>query len=209
MKRVLFTLLITLVLTPLAFGDGMKTKVDSLRPTLGTAVGKERSAARGGRVQEFEKGAIYWSPKTGAHLVKSDVLTKYKSLGAEKGKLGYPVGDERSNKKGMRQTFEHGFLRTTGGGDLTADILGTATLTEGTVTLGPSSGVLMGIDDGTLTIRETSGPDIVLSCSCEQNPQPFSQRLGICTLTISKSRKTATCRTKDCNGTCGFESTSK
>jgi uncharacterized protein with LGFP repeats len=211
MKRVLLTLLISLALTPLAYGkDEMKAKVDSLRGTVGAAVGAQRSTVRGGRVQEFEKGAIYWSPKTGARFVKSDALAKYKSLGAEKGKLGFPVSDERPvSKGGMRQTFEHGFLRTTAAGDLTADILSGVTLSADTLTISPSSGVLLGIDDGFLNVRDVSGPDIQLSCSCEANPSPTSQRLGICNLTISKSRKTATCRNRDCNGSCVFETSQK
>lgn len=211
MKRVLLTLLITLVLTPLAYGkDEMKAKADSLRGTAGAAAGKERSTVRGGRVQEFEKGAIYWSSRTGARFVKSDALAKYKSLGAETGKLGYPVSDERpAPNGGMRQTFEHGFLRTAAAGDLTADILPDVTLTADTLTISPTSSVLLGIDDGFLNIRDMSGPDIQLSCSCEANPSPTSQRLGICNLTISKSRKTATCRNRDCNGSCAFETSQK
>jgi hypothetical protein len=211
MKRVLLTLLIAVVLTPLAYGkDEMKAKADSLRGTAGAAAGKERSTVRGGRVQEMEKGAIYWSPQTGARFVKSDALAKYKSLGAETGKLGYPVSDERLTPSGgMRQTFEHGFLRTTSTGDLTEDILSGVTLSADTLTLSPSSGVLLGIDDGFLNVREVSGPEIQLSCSCEANPSPTSQRLGTCNLTLSKSRKTATCRNRDCNGSCAFETSQK
>jgi hypothetical protein len=203
-------MLIILGLTPLAYAqDELQSKIKSLGSNIGASVGEERSTAGGGRVQESEKGAIYWSPTTGARLVKSDALAKYKTLGAETGKLGYPVSDERLAGKVMSQTFEHGFLRTTADGGLEAEILSGVMLAEGSLTIGDSSGIILGIDDGFLNIREVSGPDIQLSCSCEANPSPTSQRLGICNLTLSKSRKTATCRNRDCNGSCAFEISQK
>ena len=210
MKRILSTMLITLALAPLAYAqDALQAKIKALGSNIGASVGEERQTAGGGRVQEFEKGAIYWSPTTGAHFVNSDALAKYKTLGAETGKLGYPVTDERLIGKVMSQTFEHGFLRMTADGGLEAEILAGVTIAEGSLTVGNSSGVLIGTDDGFLTVREVNGPDITVSCSCELNPSPTSQRLGICSLSFSKSRKTAFCKNKDCNGSCAFESTQK
>lgn len=209
MKRVLLTFLITFVLAPLAYGqkDEMKAKVDSLRSTMGATVGEEQHTVRGGRVQEFEKGAIFWSPKTGARVVKSDVLAKYKSLGAEKGKLGFPVSDERSVKKGMSQTFEHGFLRTTTGGDMEEEIIPGATLTQNSLTIADTSRIRLNLDGGVITFQnlELEAPVSGITCSCELPPSPGPQRLGFCTAVISKNRRTATCKVQSCNGTCAFE----
>lgn len=211
MKRFLTTVLVTLVLSLAAHAqDDMQKKVNSLGTTLGATVGQERRTANGGRVREFEKGAIFWTKKTGARFVGSGVLEKYKELGAESGALGFPVGDERLTDGGLRQTFEHGFLRTTGGGDVTADILEGVTLTADSLMLSGGSPIVLGLDnDGLLIFREQTGPDITLTCSCEQPPSPTSQRLGFCTVSISKDGRNARCRNSDCKGSCAFESTSK
>jgi len=211
MKRILLTLLITLVLAPATYAkDDMQAKVDSLKATLGAAVGKEQKAVRGGRVQEFEQGAIYWSPKTGARLVKSDVLAKYKSLGGEKGKLGYPVSDERSNKKGMSQIFEHGFLRTIAGGDLQEEIIPDGTLTQNSLTISDTSRIRLAIDDGgVVTFQNLFAPLSSITCNCELKPSPDAQRLGFCVAILSKDRKSATCKAQDCKGSCAFQQSDK
>ena len=48
----------------------------------------------GGAVSRFQGGAVYWSPKTGAHNVWGSILTAYGTTGAERGPLGYPTSDE-------------------------------------------------------------------------------------------------------------------
>ncbi|MBV8547183.1 MAG: hypothetical protein JO093_22955 [Acidobacteria bacterium] len=210
MKRMITVFSVTLVITAAAYAqDEMKAKAEAQRGAIGAAVGKERHSVGGGRVREFEKGAIYWSSATGARVVKGDTLKKYQAIGAETGSLGYPVGDERPARDGLSQTFEHGFLRTTATGDVQTEILSGVTLTENSLMISNTSGIRLGIDDGFLTIRDAAAPQTTLTCSCELNPEPFSQRLGFCTVSISKDRKRASCRAQDCNGSCVFEKSSQ
>lgn len=211
MQRFMITVLVTLVFAAAGRAqDDMQKKVDALGTTLGAAVGKERSVAGGGRVREFEKGAIFWSRKTGARFVGSGALEKYKELGGERGALGYPVSDERASKDGVRQTFEHGFITVGGGGAVSVAVLPDVTLAEDSLTVANASPVTLSLDDtGFLVFREQTGPDVTVSCSCTQPPSDTSQRLGFCTVTISRSGKTARCRSFDCKGSCAFETSDK
>jgi hypothetical protein len=62
-----------------------------------------------GRFSEFERGAIYWTPTTGAHFLPREILAKWRSLGAEAGFLGYPVDEERvtPDGRGRHVTFQN------------------------------------------------------------------------------------------------------
>ena len=46
------------------------------------------------RFNNFSRGAIYWNPSTGAHMIYGAIYQKWLSLGAEKSFLGYPLTDE-------------------------------------------------------------------------------------------------------------------
>ncbi|ARF58876.1 DUF2599 domain-containing protein [Streptomyces gilvosporeus] len=63
-----------------------------------------------GRYNHFVGGSIYWTPETGAHPVWGAIRDKWKEMGWETSKVGYPVGDELTNPdgEGKRQEFEHG-----------------------------------------------------------------------------------------------------
>ncbi|MBV9497455.1 MAG: hypothetical protein JOZ54_24675 [Acidobacteria bacterium] len=179
----------------------MQAKIDALRASLGSEVGQERITARGGRVHDFQTGSVYWSPNTGARLVTSLGLPKYRELGAEAGALGFPVGDEQWGLSGMSQMFEHGFLITTSTGDVDAAILPEATFTESSLTLSASSNLELGLTNGSITVQNLVLPQSSLSCNCVQQ----SQRLGICSVKISSDKKTATCRASICGGSCQFQ----
>lgn len=47
----------------------------------------------GGCGEDFENGSVYWSPKTGGHVVKGDVYRTWAAQGLEQGGLGLPVSD--------------------------------------------------------------------------------------------------------------------
>jgi uncharacterized protein with LGFP repeats len=47
----------------------------------------------GGCLTHFQRGSIYWSRSTGAHVVSGAVAGKWAATGWEWGSLGYPVGD--------------------------------------------------------------------------------------------------------------------
>jgi hypothetical protein len=63
-----------------------------------------------GRYNVFEGGSIYWSPATGAHEVHGLIRDKYKELGWEGGRLGYPTSDEVAVTEGRRSDFQHGSI---------------------------------------------------------------------------------------------------
>lgn len=80
---------------------------------LGEALGGERVASDGaGHVREFRNGAVFWSPETGAHEVHGGIYLKYKELGAERSRLGYPVSDEAEAPDGYGRVsrFQHGSI---------------------------------------------------------------------------------------------------
>jgi hypothetical protein len=49
---------------------------------------------RGGAFNHFQRGSVYWSPATGAQVVKGAILDKWGRTGWESGFLGYPVAGE-------------------------------------------------------------------------------------------------------------------
>ena len=72
-------------------------------PQLGVPTMKEEeipTADGEGRFRTYERGAIYWHPKHGAHAIILDFYKKFVDMGYELGRLGYPVGDERKLKDG-------------------------------------------------------------------------------------------------------------
>ena len=69
---------------------------------LGAPTSEEIVAPDGmGRFNRFERGAIYWTPRTGAHEVHGVIHDKWGELGREAGPLGYPVTDEGPSADGV------------------------------------------------------------------------------------------------------------
>jgi aldose sugar dehydrogenase len=60
-------------------------------------------------------GAIYWSPLTGAHVIQGSIFEKWKSMGAERSFLGYPITDEMTlpEGKGAISYFQGGAIMWT------------------------------------------------------------------------------------------------
>ena len=88
-------------------------------PTAGAVCGLRD----GGCFQAFQRGAVYWSPATGAHAVENGPLRgAYAGFGWENG-LGYPVDEAYPVTGGRAQRFQ--------AGTLTVDSAGRATLTRG------------------------------------------------------------------------------
>lgn len=70
--------------------------------TLGTVIGQ---------VASFEKGSIFFSPSTGAHIVSDVLEDKYlNTYGGPAGWLGFPIGDTGGAKGEEFNDFEHGML---------------------------------------------------------------------------------------------------
>lgn len=79
------------------------------RGPLGYAVSDEAGNLRdGGAYQLFQRGAIYWSPGTGAHLSLGAIRSAWGSTGYEAGPLGYPTSDELRISGGVYQRYQGG-----------------------------------------------------------------------------------------------------
>ncbi len=78
---------------------------------LGLPTGDERGLPDGrGRMQSFQHGALYWTPQTGAQVVRGAILDEWGRQGYEGGPAGYPIAPEvkTPNRDGAVQAFEHG-----------------------------------------------------------------------------------------------------
>ncbi len=71
-----------------------------------------KTADQKGRFVHFQRGSIYWHPKTGAHVVKGGIKRKWAQFGKVKGLLGYPVTDELAtpDRKGRFNHFQGGSI---------------------------------------------------------------------------------------------------
>ena len=65
---------------------------------------------RVGLFQHFQSGSIYYTPRTGAHIVAGAVRDRWGSTGWEGGYLGYPVTDQTTTPDGRSQ-----YVHFTGG----------------------------------------------------------------------------------------------
>ncbi len=80
---------------------------------LGQPLDREHDGlVRGGWYQMFTGGTITWAPGVPASITKNAIRGKWMSLGAENGRLGYPVTDEICGIKdgGCYQGFQGGYL---------------------------------------------------------------------------------------------------
>ncbi|HTY28417.1 MAG TPA: hypothetical protein VMD51_09760, partial [Mycobacterium sp.] len=55
----------------------------------------------GGAERDYQGGAIFYSPKTGAKIMYGAILDRYKSLGGPGGELGFPTNDESDAGNGV------------------------------------------------------------------------------------------------------------
>ncbi|MFE3542188.1 alpha/beta hydrolase-fold protein [Nocardia sp. NPDC059177] len=80
---------------------------------LGLPTGDEVGLPDGrGRMQTFEHGSIYWTPATGAQVMRGAFLEEWGKQGFERGPAGYPVAAEAAtpSRDGAVQAFEHGTM---------------------------------------------------------------------------------------------------
>jgi uncharacterized protein with LGFP repeats len=79
-----------------------------------SALGAPRSPEAAGegsaRYATFEKGAVYWSPESGAEPVTGAIYEAWASLGYERGALGLPTSGEIQEPQWIVQNFQHGTL---------------------------------------------------------------------------------------------------
>ncbi|UVE94301.1 alpha/beta hydrolase-fold protein [Dietzia sp. B32] len=73
-------------------------------------------STRRGAFNRFQGGAIYWSPRTGAHVVpRGPVFDAWGTVDYERGRLGYPTGPLRNTRDGQVMEFEGGSITVSGG----------------------------------------------------------------------------------------------
>ncbi|MGY2080222.1 hypothetical protein [Modestobacter sp. SYSU DS0657] len=72
--------------------------------------------AGGGCYQYYARGAIHWSPATGAFMTRGWIADSWAAGGRERGTLGYPTGDEVAVAGGAYQTFQRGAIYSSAAG---------------------------------------------------------------------------------------------
>jgi uncharacterized protein with LGFP repeats len=77
---------------------------------LGAPTSPETPGEGSTRYVTFDKGAIYWSPTTGAAPVSGAIYDAWASLGFERGALGLPTSAEIQEPEWIVQNFQHGTL---------------------------------------------------------------------------------------------------
>lgn len=63
-----------------------------------------------GCYQNFEKGKMYYSPQSGTHAIKGNILSTWAKKGYERGSLGYPTSEEKKTGSTYKQSFQHGYI---------------------------------------------------------------------------------------------------
>jgi len=81
-----------------------------MNSALGTLTSPELEAADGARYATFAKGAMYWSPETGAQPVGGAIYDAWASRSYERGELGLPTSAEIHEPLQITQNFQHGTL---------------------------------------------------------------------------------------------------
>lgn len=92
---------------------GKYSQTDGPAGGLGSPASNETGGLRnGGAFQNFQGGAIVWSPATGPKLSVGATRSKWGEYGFENGRLGYPVTDEVAGLKGggVYQLYEGGAI---------------------------------------------------------------------------------------------------
>jgi uncharacterized protein with LGFP repeats len=81
-----------------------------INSVLGVPTSPEATGAGSARYATFDKGAMYWSPETGAQPVTGAIYDAWASLGYERGALGLPTSGELQEPQWVNQNFQHGTL---------------------------------------------------------------------------------------------------
>jgi uncharacterized protein with LGFP repeats len=100
-------------LAELLRGGAIFTRWDSMggaNSMLGLPKSPEASGAGETRYVTFEKGAVYWSPQSGAEPVTGEIYKAWGTLGFERGALGLPTSGEIQEPQWIVQNFQHGTL---------------------------------------------------------------------------------------------------
>ncbi|HRC86817.1 MAG TPA: hypothetical protein PK413_14510 [Thermoanaerobaculia bacterium] len=171
---------------------------------LGKALSKEQTTADGvGRFQEFEQGAVYWTPETGARVVAGTVFRQWRALDAERGPLGYPVSEEQALPGGGHQLlFQHGLIESGSAGARVHLFPGTRFMADGLVV--SDAGQLSSTGPGQFRLRSSQGPGATFECGCRPGSAP--DRGGSCQAR-RVNENTVICLAPSCQGGCALRMT--
>ena len=84
--------------------------IGGMNSVLGAPTSPEDSAEGDARYATFARGAMYWSPDTGAQPVTGAIYEAWGSLSFERGPLGLPTSAEIQEPLQITQNFQHGTL---------------------------------------------------------------------------------------------------
>jgi len=84
--------------------------IGGMTSVLGAPTSPEDSAEGDARYATFAKGAMYWSPETGAQPITGAIYDAWASLSYERGPLGLPTSAELQEPLQITQNFQHGTL---------------------------------------------------------------------------------------------------
>lgn len=84
--------------------------IGGMNSVLGAPTSPEDGADGDARYVTFAKGAMYWSPETGAQPVTGAIYEAWASLSFERGPLGLPTSTEIQEPLQITQNFQHGTL---------------------------------------------------------------------------------------------------
>jgi uncharacterized protein with LGFP repeats len=85
-------------------------EIGGMNSVLGAPTAPEDSGGGDARYVTFVKGAMYWSPATGAEPVTGAIYDAWASLSYERGPLGLPTSAEIQEPLQITQNFQHGTL---------------------------------------------------------------------------------------------------
>jgi uncharacterized protein with LGFP repeats len=85
-------------------------QIGGMNSLLGAPTSPEASGEGSTRYVTFDKGAVYWSPQSGAEPVTGAIYKAWGSLGFERGALGLPTSGEIQEPQWIVQNFQHGTL---------------------------------------------------------------------------------------------------
>jgi uncharacterized protein with LGFP repeats len=89
---------------------GRWQSIGGVNSGLGAPTSPEATGAGSARYATFDKGAMYWSPDTGAEPVTGAIYDAWALLGYERGALGLPTSGEFQEPQWVKQNFQHGTL---------------------------------------------------------------------------------------------------
>ena len=81
-----------------------------VKSAIGAPTSPEAPGAGASRYVTFDRGAMYWSPSTGAAPLSGAIYDAWATLGFERGALGLPTSGELQEPQWIGQNFQHGTL---------------------------------------------------------------------------------------------------